>query len=164
MPDSSSSWYEIYEINEIYSFASRYTRSKTFFPPSFFPDTIRASNSMCPRMNRSWMAGTSAFFSILVAGSTSREIGYQPTRTGSLHLWTGRKRPRSSLLLYLFGHGNRGTQSFRPRERPSREFRYPQSLRSASLFDMRLTLNNASLASSRRASSVLLSRDRITDL
>lgn len=108
--------------------------------------------------------GTSAFFSILVAGSTSREIGYQPTRTGSLHLWTGRKRPRSSLLLYLFGHGNRGTQSFRPRERPSREFRYPQSLRSASLFDMRLTLNNASLASSRRASSVLLSRDRITDL
>lgn len=106
--------------------------------------------------------GTSAFFSILVAGSTSREIGYQPTRTGSLHLWTG--RPRSSLLLYLFGHGNRGTQSFRPRERPSREFRYPQSLRSASLFDMRLTLNNASLASSRRASSVLLSRDRITDL
>lgn len=116
------------------------------------------------RMNRSWMAGTSAFFSILVAGSTSREIGYQPTRTGSLHLWTGRKRPRSSLLLYLFGHGNRGTQSFRPRERPSREFRYPQSLRSASLFDMRLTLNNASLASSRRASSVLLSCDRITDL
>lgn len=108
--------------------------------------------------------GTSAFFSILVAGSTSREIGYQPTRTGSLHLWTGRKRPRSSLLLYLFGHGNRGTQSFRPRERPSREFRYPQSLRSASLFDMRLTLNNASLASSRRASSVLLSHDRITDL
>lgn len=79
-PDSSSSWYEIYEINEIYSFASRYTRSKTFFPPSFFPDTIRASNSMCPRMNRSWMAGTSAFFSILVAGSTSREIGYQPAR------------------------------------------------------------------------------------